>query len=91
MRKKLDCVCGHEYGDHSGASCEASPCVFKTETYPYVCLCSAYDPNGKNPELENILCPRCRKVRLEKPYHKTYVCPVCSYVMLERQVMELLG
>jgi len=77
MYKKVDCVCGHPYEDH----------WMPDET----CKCEKYDPAGHNPELENVLCPRCRLARLEKPSEKTYMCPACQYVMLESQVKELVG
>lgn len=80
MYKKLDCTCGHSYEQH------ASGC--NPFCWEYDCL--QYDPAGHNPELENILCPRCRLIRLEK-IDRTYVCVACQYVMLESQVLEITG
>ena len=84
MYKKLDCECGHTNEEHhddaNGAQCRVKSCA-----------CPWYDPAGHNPELENVLCPRCRLARLEKPADKTYVCPACQYVMLESQVFRLVG
>lgn len=88
MYKKLDCVCSHRYSDHSEYA--QRPCIGKIEKYPYVCLCYSYDPVGHNPELENVLCPRCSLVRLEK-IDRHYICIACSYVMLESQVLEITG
>jgi len=85
MYKKLDCTCGHEYARHELAwGSKAELCV------QGLCLCLEYDPAGHNPELENILCPRCRLVRLEKT-DRHYICVACSYVMLESQVLEITG
>lgn len=81
MHRKLDCECTHSYDSHLRRD------VLECEE----CPCTAYDPAGHNPELENILCPRCRKVRLEKPYPRTYMCQICNYVMFEKQVLEALG
>lgn len=90
MYKKLDCECQHSYSEHSTGS-GVEPCIAKLEMYPFVCGCTNYDPAGHNPELENVLCPRCRLARLEKPSAKTYICPACQYVMLESQVLEIVG
>jgi hypothetical protein len=76
MYKKLDCECGHEYYRHSS----------KCNT----CFCEVYNPAGHNPELENVLCPRCKLVRLER-VDRHYICVACQYVMLESQVLELVG
>jgi hypothetical protein len=76
MYKKLACVCGHEFLKHE-------PCAD--------CLCNQYDPAGHNPELENVLCPECRLLRLEKLDDRTYICIACKYVMLESQVLRLVG
>jgi len=81
MYRKLDCECKHAYDSHlrrDTFECEECPCTF-------------YDPAGHNPELENILCPQCRKVRLEKADSRTYECPICHYIMFERQVRDALG
>lgn len=80
MYKKLDCICNHDYSKHIGG--DNKLCLS--------CLCSQYDPAGHNPELENVLCPRCSLVRLEKT-DRLYWCYACQYVMLERQVLELVG
>ena len=77
MYRKLDCECKHAFENHVTA-CNT-------------CFCQAYDPAGHNPELENVLCPQCRLARLEKPFDKTYICPQCQYVMLESQVLEIVG
>ena len=77
--KKLDCVCGHAFAYHDRGYCE-----------DLLDGCNKYDPAGHNPELENVLCPRCRKIRLEK-VDRHYICIACSYVMLEYQVMEMTG
>jgi hypothetical protein len=90
MYRKLDCICGHPYGFHSDYSVVRLPCIHKIDKYPFVCLCINYDPAGHNPELENVLCPRCRLVRLEK-VDRHYICIACQYVMLESQVLELVG
>lgn len=82
MYKKLDCTCGHEYMQHEynkGYSLDSCWCA-----------CIHYDPAGHNPELENVLCPRCRLVRLER-VDRHYICIACQYVMLESQVLELVG
>lgn len=81
MYRKLDCECKHSHDSHLRRD------TFECEQ----CSCSAYDPAGHNPEIENVLCPRCRLARLEKPAEKTYMCPQCQYVMLESQVLELVG
>lgn len=83
MYRKLDCECKHTYEEHS--TTDARVCTGA------LCPCAAYDPAGHNPELYNILCPRCRKVRLEKAYARTYACPVCTYIMFEKQVKEALN
>lgn len=75
--RKVDCECKHTYENHT-TNCNS-------------CICTEYDPAGHNPELYNILCPQCRKVRLEKAYARTYECPVCHYIMFERQVKEALN
>jgi hypothetical protein len=80
MYKKLDCTCEHDYSRHIGG--EDKVCLS--------CACAQYDPAGHNPELENVLCPRCRLVRLEK-VDRHYVCIACQYVMLESQVLEMVG
>lgn len=80
MYKKLDCECGHPYNDHVGGC--ALICL--------ECVCMQYDPAGNNPELENILCPQCRLVRMERT-DETYWCCACQYIMLERQVKEICG
>jgi hypothetical protein len=91
MYRKLDCTCGHTYMDHSRYS-EDDPCLHDPMAgeYPLGCFCIKYDPAGHNPELENVLCPRCRLVRLEK-VDLTYRCIACQYVMLESQVLEIVG
>lgn len=81
MYRKLDCECGHGYDCH----------IDEKFCGKGICDCKAYDPAGHNPELENVLCPRCRLARLEKPSEKTYMCPACQYVMLESQVLRLVG
>ena len=89
MYKKLDCVCGHIYEEHV---MHDPMLIFLAEMSSGVnCMCPKYDPAGHNPELENVLCPRCRLARLEKPAEKTYVCLACQYVMLESQVLRLVG
>jgi predicted DNA-binding helix-hairpin-helix protein len=82
MYKKLDCECKHDYRSHLTIAGRETSCI--------ECYCSEYDPVGHNPELENILCPRCRLLRLEKA-DRIYVCYACQYVMLESQVLELVG
>ena len=82
MYKKLDCICGHDYDSHFTG-------YLKICGIPK-CKCEAYDAAGHNPELENVLCPRCRLARLEKT-ERTYWCYACQYVMLESQVLELVG
>jgi len=84
MYRKLDCTCGHGYDCHIS---DMGPSDFCGKG---LCTCRAYDPAGHNPELENVLCPRCRKCRLEKT-DRTYWCYSCQYVMLESQVLELMG
>ena len=82
MYRKLDCTCGHEHSQHiycRGYGLDAC-----------WCSCNHYDAAGHNPELENVLCPRCRLVRLEK-VERHYICIACQYVMLESQVLELVG
>jgi len=78
----LDCECKHTHEEHSTDAqvCTASGCP-----------CTVYDPAGHNPELINILCPQCRKVRLEKAAARTYECPFCHYIMFEKQIKEVLG
>ena len=90
MYKKLNCECGHSYDDHSEYA--QNPCIHKPMAgeYPLGCFCTKYDPAGHNPELENVLCPRCRLVRLER-IDRHYICIACQYVMLESQVLELVG
>jgi hypothetical protein len=80
MYKKLDCVCKHSAQAHQ----------LLNRTHCLECACEMYDPAGHNPELENILCPRCRLIRLEK-VERHYICIACSYVMLESQVLEMVG
>ena len=84
MYKKLDCECGHGYDCHIF---EWGPEGFCGKG---LCHCNKYDPAGHNPELENVLCPRCRLVRLER-VDRHYICIACQYVMLESQVLELVG
>jgi len=81
--RMLDCVCGHEFDKHI--------CERNDQSDACWCSCAAYDPAGHNPELINVLCPQCRLVRLEKAAARTYECPVCHYIMFERQILELLG
>jgi hypothetical protein len=81
--RKLDCECKHTHEDHS--TTDDQVCAVAQ------CPCTAYDPAGHNPELYNILCPQCRKVRLEKADARTYECPVCHYIMFEKQVEAALG
>jgi hypothetical protein len=88
MYKKLDCVCGHGYINHSEYS--QRPCVAKVDKYPFVCTCYNYDPAGHNPELENILCPQCRLLRMEKK-EDIYYCLACNFTLFERQVLEITG
>lgn len=83
MNKKLACECKHTYSDHPAN--EGRVCAVP------LCGCSEYDPAGHNPELENVLCPRCRLLRLERFDKRTYVCIACNYIMLEKQVKELVG
>ena len=83
MYKKLDCECGHGYNAHNLADYKWGPLCSE-------CLCNKYDPAGHNPELENVLCPKCRLVRLEK-IDRTYRCIACQYVMLESQILEITG
>lgn len=80
MYRKLDCECKHEYADHPNDVCTVSQCP-----------CTSYDPAGHNPELLNFMCPQCRKVRLEKTYARTYECPICHYIMFEKQILEAMG
>lgn len=77
LTKKVTCECKHDFINH-GPDCAR-------------CLCNTYDPAGHNPELENVLCPRCRLARLEKFEDRTYICVACRYVMLESQVLEMVG
>jgi hypothetical protein len=88
MYKKLDCICGHPAVEHQFKDGSFTPCYLwdREDT----CSCEVYDPAGHNPELENVLCPRCRLVRLEK-VERHYICIACQYVMLESQVLELVG
>ena len=81
MYKKLDCDCEHTFEEHNNDTFDAR-CGG--------CDCQDYSPAGHNPELENVLCPRCSLVRLEKT-DRTYWCYACQYVMLESQVLELVG
>lgn len=80
LYRKLDCVCGHAYAYHDRGYCED----LKDG-------CNQYDPAGHNPEIENVLCPRCRLARLEKFDDRTYICFACQYVMLESQVLRIVG
>ena len=82
MYKKLNCICKHSEDSHRLLNGSYDHCL--------ECPCQMYDPAGHNPELENILCPRCRLVRLEK-IERHYICIACQYVMLESQVLELVG
>ena len=86
MYRKLDCTCGHSYVSHFiGWNIDGlMGCGIQK------CVCKEYDAAGHNPELENVLCPRCRLVRLEK-VERHYICIACQYVMLESQVLELVG
>ncbi len=74
--KKLDCECRHSFDRH----------IPKCNT----CFCETYDPAGHNPELINILCPRCKLLRLEKFDRRTYHCIACQYIMLESQILKLI-
>lgn len=76
LYRKVTCICFHAYEDHPMG------CNF--------CLCNGYNPAGHNPDLENVLCPMCRLVHLEKT-DDTYVCISCGHVMTEKQVLELVG
>lgn len=76
LYKKLPCTCGHEFNSHI-PGCRA-------------CFCATYDAAGHNPELENILCPSCKLIHLEK-VDKHYVCLSCQFNMTEAQVWELVG
>ena len=75
LYKKVNCVCGQSYEVHM--------------RFPVDCL--RYDPAGHNPELENVLCPKCRLLRLEKLDDRTYICIACQYVMLDYQVLRMVG
>lgn len=87
LYKKLPCVCGHEYNGHSTNS---GVCIYKTEKYPFICLCTKYDPAGHNPELENVLCPGCKLTHLEL-FEKNYICLLCNCVLSEARVLEMVG
>lgn len=76
LYKKLPCVCGHYFSSHITA-CRA-------------CFCEAYDAAGHNPELENIICPHCKLVRLEL-LDNNYICPICQLILSEAQVLEIIG
>lgn len=90
MYKKLDCTCGHDWLTHS-SYVKNGPCYSKEVKFPLpICPCTNYDPAGHNPELENILCPKCRALRMEKA-DRIYMCPACQYILLESQILEITG
>ncbi|MGH7974890.1 MAG: hypothetical protein ACREBR_05145 [bacterium] len=76
LYRKLDCLCSHEFYSHK-PTCG-------------LCSCPDYEANGHNPELENIVCPRCSLTRLEK-VDDLYICVACSKTLTERQVWGLVG
>lgn len=87
MYKKLNCVCNHGFDCH----------IFEPEYEQQgfcgkgICNCLSYDPTGHNPELENVLCPKCRLARMERSKDSIYYCVVCNFILFERQVMEMTG
>lgn len=83
MYKKLDCICGHEHFQHMYCRGYALDACW--------CSCNHYDPAGHNPELENVLCPACRKVRMEKSKDSIYYCVICSFTLFDWQIKELVG
>lgn len=74
--KKLACICGHLFDMH----------VSKCNS----CFCESYDAAGHNPEIENIICPQCNLVRMEKRLD-TYICYACDNVLFEKQVRQIVG
>ena len=77
LYKLVDCVCGHAYNGHILGCNECIPCT-------------EYDPAGYNPELENILCPNCTLIRLEKLDGK-YACIACKSIFTESEILEIVG
>lgn len=80
LYKKLDCTCGHGYDCH----------IDSLYCGKGICNCKMYDPVGHNPELENVLCPKCKLTHLEK-LNAQYICVLCYHVMSESQIWELVG
>lgn len=89
MYKKLDCICGHEelthhYVMHAGGYDSDDMCSKN-------CLCEAYDASGKNPDVYNIICPRCHLSWMNKIINETvYFCYACSFILFESQIKILL-
>jgi hypothetical protein len=80
LYKKLPCVCKHAEEQHR---CGPTNICLN-------CLCFGYDAAGHNPDLENVLCPSCKLVHLEK-IDKFYICISCNHTMSEKAVWELVG
>ena len=80
LYKKLACTCSHAEDRHRCGP--TNVCLD--------CLCFEYDAAGHNPDLENVLCPNCKLVHLEK-VDKNYVCLVCQHILSEVQVLVLVG
>ncbi len=83
LYKKLPCICGHEFDSHNLELnyCDAFECG----------KCWGYDPDGHNPELENVLCPNCKKARLERPIENLYTCLQCKYAASEAVILRIVG
>lgn len=92
LYKKLDCTCGHEYKLHLNSDGKECSClaIDITKNDYYADKCHKYNPAGHNPELENILCPNCKLIHLEK-IDKHYICLSCQFDITEAQVWELVG
>lgn len=80
LYKKLYCICGHGFDCHIDS-------LFCGKG---ICGCKMYNPAGHNPELENILCPNCKLIHMEK-VDKHYICLSCQFDITEAQVWELVG
>ena len=80
LYRKLECTCGDSYFLHEEFDrCQQGGCA-----------CTSYDPAGHNPELENVLCPNCKLVYLQRS-NKQYICFACQHTMTEAQVFVIVG
>jgi uncharacterized Zn finger protein (UPF0148 family) len=41
-----------------------------------------------DPKILNVVCPQCALAWMVPLNHKTYFCPACQFVLLEKQITE---